>query len=445
MNEPAKRDAMSAAAQALLDKIGDRSATIGVVALGYVGLPVALTFAEAGFDVIGVDIDHDRVQDVNHARSHIPEVDDSRIARLLGNGKRFKATEDIEELRVADAILIAVPTPLLDGAPDLSFIVAAGEDVAKVAPRGSLVVLESTTYPGTTEDVLCPLFERRGFNTSSDIFLAYSPERIDPANEIFTFSDIPKIVGGLTKEATEVAARLYEQVVPKVIRMRSSRDAEFTKLVENTFRHVNVALINELAVYAHEIDVDIWEVIDAAATKPFGYMPFRPGPGWGGHCIPLDPSFLSWRVRMERAHEVRFVELAQTINSEMTRYVIERATLLLNDVSKPLRGSRVLAIGAAYKTGTNDLRESPSLKVMEMLAGRGAVVEYCDPMVPEVTVRGQTRRSQPLTAQRLREQDLVIVLTAQQGIDWELVASHAPLIFDCCNALGAIAPHIERL
>jgi UDP-N-acetyl-D-glucosamine dehydrogenase len=279
----------------------------------------------------------------------------------------------------------------------------------------------------------------------TDFLLAFSPERIDPGNPLYAFGDIPKVVGGITDESTRAAALLYGQVVPKVVTVSGTKEAELTKLIENTFRHVNIALVNELAVYAYEMGVDIWEAIEAAATKPFGYMPFWPGPGWGGHCIPLDPSYLSWAVRRDRAHEVRFVELAQTVNSEMPRHVVERVSLLLNDIGKPLRNARVMGVGVAYKEGTEDTRESAGLKVLSMLAKRRVKVSYHDPLVPRVCVNEREIESIALTKTALQQQDLVLLLTPQAGVEWELIADKSRIVFDCCNALRRKQANVVRL
>jgi UDP-N-acetyl-D-glucosamine dehydrogenase len=430
--------------ESALRKIESRDAVVGVVGLGYVGLPVAATFAEAGFTVVGVDRDRERVSAIEEGRSHIADVATGQIRHVRRAG-RLRASTTYRRLRQADAILICVPTPLQDGAPDLSNVVAAGRAISKVLKPGALVVLESTTYPGATEELLRPLLESGGLTAGTDFFLAFSPERIDPGNPLYAFGDIPKVVGGITDESTRAAALLYGQVVPKVVTVSGTKEAELTKLIENTFRHVNIALVNELAVYAYEMGVDIWEAIEAAATKPFGYMPFWPGPGWGGHCIPLDPSYLSWAVRRDRAHEVRFVELAQTVNSEMPRHVVERVSLMLNDMGKPLRDAKVMGVGIAYKGGTEDTRESAGLKVLNMLAKRGASLSYHDPLVPEVEMGGLSVTSSQLTAASLHEQDLVLILVPQTGVDWELIAEEASMTLDCCNALGRRQDNIVRI
>jgi nucleotide sugar dehydrogenase len=301
---------------------------------------------------------------------------------------------------------------------------------------GTLVVLESTTYPGTTEELLAPLFEARGLKVGENFYLAFSPERIDPGNESISFRELPKVVGGLDAASTRAAAALYQQVVPKIFTVSGAKEAELAKLIENTFRHVNIALVNELAVYANELGIDIWEAIEAAATKPFGYMAFWPGPGWGGHCIPLDPAYLSYRVRRHREHNVRFVELAHEVNSEMPRYVVERATLMLNDTGKAVRGSSILGIGVAYKGGTADTRGSPGRKVLNILAERGAEVQYHDPLVSNLVIADSEHSSVDLDEDLLKRVDLVLLLAPQHQVDWSLLEKTDTPVFDCCNALG---------
>ena len=439
-----KESTIANAVERLDNLITSGRATIGIVGLGYVGLPVAVAFAEAGFSVVGIDLRAEKVEAIQGGRTHLKDIPDSRVSPLVEAG-RLRASMGFEPLTEADVVIICVPTPIAEGAPDLSSVVFAGEEIGKVIKPGSLFVLESTTYPGTTEELLQPLLEAGGLKAGEDFFLAYSPERIDPGNRTHEFGDIPKIVGGIDQSSTRLAAALYEQVVPKVVPVSSPKEAELAKLIENTFRHVNIALINELTVYSHEMGIDIWESIQAAASKPFGYMPFWPSPGWGGHCIPLDPSYLSWRVRKHRSHEVRFVELAQAINSEMPRHVLERISGLLNDVGKPIRGSRILGIGVAYKGGTEDTRESAGLKILGELQRRGAEVTYHDPLVSDVLLGSSESKSISLTAEALEAQDLVLVLVPQVGVDWELVADSSSLVFDCCNAFGRVTDKIHRL
>lgn len=428
--------------QRFLERAISRQSSVSVIGLGYVGLPVAVAFTEAGFAVTGIDVDPGKVSSLGSGTSHVSDVPDDRLAAALGTG-RLSITDSFEAVGDSDAVLICVPTPITDGAPDLSAVNSSAESVAKRLREGALVVLESTTYPGTTQEILLPILESSGLKSGSDFFLAFSPERIDPGNERFPFEDIPKVVGGIDESSTRAAEGLYLQVLPKVFTVSSPREAELAKLIENTFRHVNIALINELAVYAHEMGIDIWESIEAAATKPFGYMPFWPSPGWGGHCIPLDPAYLSWRVRKDRSHEVRFVELAQAVNSEMPRHVVERITSLLNDQGKAVRGSRILGVGVAYKGGTDDTRESAGLRILGALAKRGAQVDYHDPLVPEAVLYGERRASVPLPA-AVQGADLVVVFVPQAEVDWSQV-EQATKVLDCCNALRTKRDNVERL
>lgn len=428
----------------LFDRIERRTARVAVVGLGYVGLPVAVEFAEAGFRVTGIDLDDSKINALNSGESYLLDTPSDRLKSLVDAGQ-LRGSTAFADADDADAVLICVPTPISDGTPDLSRVVAAAASIAQVLKTGALVVLESTTYPGSTDELVKPLLEEGGKTVGADFLLAFSPERIDPGNDVYGFRDIPKIVGGIDNASTDAAAALYGQVVPKIVTVSSTREAELAKLIENTFRHVNIALVNELAVYAHEMGIDIWEAIDAAASKPFGFMPFYPGPGWGGHCIPLDPSYLSWRVRRDRAHEVRFVEVAQAVNAEMPRYVAERVSLLLNDQGRSVRDAKVLLIGVAYKAGVEDTREAGALKVMARLAKQGAHVAYHDPLVDRLETDDYSGDSVVLTADLVREQDLVVILVAQQGVDWDLLAHNASLVLDCCNALKRRSDRIQRL
>jgi UDP-N-acetyl-D-glucosamine dehydrogenase len=428
----------------LLEAFESRTATVGVIGLGYVGLPVALSFAEAGFKVIGVDSSRDRVEPLHRGKSYLRDVEDERLAQAVSTG-RFRATTSYRTLSKADAMVICVPTPLTDGIPDVGAIAAAGRGIGKVMSPKTLVVLESTTYPGTTDDFLKPLLEEGGLVAGKDFLLAFSPERIDPGNPTYAFTDIPKVVGGLTPESTRAAQVLYGSVVPKVVAVKGTREAEMAKLIENTFRHVNIALVNELSMYANEWGVDIWESIEAAATKPFGFMPFWPGPGWGGHCIPLDPSYLSWRVRQQHSHEIPFVELAHKVNAEMPRYVVERISLLLNERGKALRGAKVMGVGVAYKGGTEDTRGSPGVKVLELLKKRGCEICYHDPLVDELTIAGDTLRSETLDEQTLAGTDLVVALVPQHEVNWDAIYQQAEFIFDACNAFGSRNGKVVRL
>ena len=428
----------------LLEKLDRRTAKIGIIGIGYVGLPLAVSFGEAGFDVVGIDLREEKVRLINEGRSHLLDVTNESVSKLRKQG-RISASTSFESLAEVDVSIVCVPTPLAEGQPDLSRVVFAGEEIGKVLRRGSLFVLESTTYPGTTEDLLQPLLEAGGLKQGTDFMLAYSPERIDPGNATFSVEDIPKIVGGVDKPAAEAAAALYRHVVPEVVVVSGTREAEMAKLIENTFRHVNIALVNELAMYSNDLGVDIWEAIGAAATKPFGYMPFWPGPGWGGHCIPLDPTFLSWRVRQSRSHEVRFIGLAQAINAEMPRFVLERTASILNQEGKPIKGSKILGIGVAYKPNTADTRGSPGLTILGKLAEQGASVSYNDPLVSTENIGGQTVQSVSVSSGVLEAQDLILIFVRQSEIDWGLISESSTTIFDCCNALGLRKSNIHRL
>src|SRR3954467_4609385 len=364
-----------------LDRIRARQARVGVIGLGYVGLPLVVEFARAGFDVTGFDVDASKTDQINAGKSYIPDVLDTDLAACVAAGK-LRATTDMSQLAEMDAIDICVPTPLRKTKdPDLSYVVHAVEAVAATLRRGQLVILESTTYPGTTDEVVQPMLVAKGFTPDVDFFLAFSPERVDPGNPQFNTKNIPKIVGGVGPASTEVAAALYGATVQHVIQVTSTRVAEMVKLLENTFRAVNIGLVNEIALMCHKMNIDVWEVIDAAKTKPFGFMPFYPGPGLGGHCIPIDPFYLSWKAR-QSGFECRFIELAGQVNSSMPAYVVERVAEALNSARKPVNGSRVHLVGVAYKKDVNDMRESPALDILELLVRRGANVTYADPWVP---------------------------------------------------------------
>jgi UDP-N-acetyl-D-glucosamine dehydrogenase len=400
-----------------------------VVGLGYVGLPLAIALAEAGESVIGFDVDAAKVDALHAGDSCIEDITDERLARALADGLRV--TSRATEIKSATSYVICVPTPLRDGLPDLDAVTGAGTLVGKALEPGDLVVLESTTYPGTTEDVLRPLLESEsGLVAGEDFDLAYSPERIDPGNEQWTLHTTPKVVGGATQRATDRASDLYRRIAADVVPASGPRAAEMAKLLENTFRHVNIALINELTVYCHALGIDIWEVIRLAGTKPFGFMPFYPGPGVGGHCIPVDPSYLSWAVR-KHGFQFRFVELAQEINERMPAYVVSRITELLNDRGFAVSRSRVLCVGVAYKPDVSDCRESPALQVLRKLLALHADVDYVDPHVPEVVLDGRPLRSVDTLD---RQYDLAVVLTAHGAIDLDAVAAVSDIVFDTRNA-----------
>jgi UDP-N-acetyl-D-glucosamine dehydrogenase len=419
----------------LQTKLETKTARVGVVGQGYVGLPLAVELARAGFRVTGLDADPERVSALGRGESHVPDVPSEHLQEMLEAG-RFRATGDRIVLGDQDAIVICVPTPLRKSKdPDISHVVAAAEDVGCHLRPGQLVVLESTTYPGTTEEVLLPMFEERGLRAGHDFHLAFSPERIDPGNRDYPVKAIPKLVGGVTPACTRMAATLYRQIVAQVHEVSSPRVAELAKLYENTFRSVNIALANEMAVICHHLGVDPWEVIDAAATKPFGFMPFYPGPGIGGHCIPVDPLYLSWKVRLN-GYEARFIALADEINRAMPHFVLRRLTEALSDRGTPLRGARILVLGVAYKPEVGDVRESPALEIIDYLLQRGVHVQYADPFVPGLTVRGMRLESATVNRELVRWSDAVLILTDHRAFDYAMVAADACLVIDTRNALA---------
>ena len=430
---------------ALRRRILARDAHVVVVGQGYVGLSLACAAAEAGFAVTGIDVDPDRVAALAAGELCVPGVDESAFQRGMAT-RRLAFTTGGEPLAEADVVCICVPTPVRDHTPDLSYVEQACRDVAKYPIGGRLVVLESTTYPGTTNEVVAPLLEASGQRAGRDFLLAYSPERIDPGNQEFHFANTPRIVGGTTAEATSVAALFYEQMIEKVVTVSSARAAELAKLLENTFRHVNIALVNEMATVCHELGIDVWEVIEAAATKPFGFMAFTPGPGVGGHCIPLDPTYLAWQVRRDVGHQFRILEQAQDVNAQMPGWVAARIGEALNEHAKPLKGARVLVLGVAYKPDVGDVRESPSLRVMHTLARRGAKLAFHDPFVEAVTVDGRRLARTELTAKAVVRADLVALLTPHSAYDLEWLAGTAVLVFDARNAFGpGPRPNLVRL
>src|SRR2546425_2602085 len=422
----------------LIESIRRHEARCGIIGLGYVGLPLALEFARAGFRVTGIDLDRSKVDAIRDGRSYIVDVRDTEIAEQVEAG-RLTATEDFAAIAALDTINICVPTPLRKTKdPDLTFVVSAVNEITRHLRRGQLVILESTTYPGTTQEVVQPALEASGLEVGRDVCLAFSPERIDPGNPHFKTRNIPKVVGGVTPHCTEVAQTLYEQCVERVVPVSSPRVAEMVKLLENTFRSVNIGLVNEIALMSHALGIDVWEVIEAAKTKPFGFMPFYPGPGLGGHCIPIDPFYLSWKAKMN-GFEPRFIELAGHINESMPRFVVEKITDALNRHRKSVRGSRVHVLGVAYKAGVNDLRESPALNVMKLLAEKGAVLSYSDPYIPAIREEGLGLDSLPLTNGCVAGADCAVVLTDHHQFDYTEVARVAPLVVDTRNALRGLA------
>jgi UDP-N-acetyl-D-glucosamine dehydrogenase len=427
----------------LLAKLNGRSATIAVVGLGYVGLPLACAFAEAGHRVIGIDVSIDKVDGVNAGNSHISDVAPSQVKRLIDE-KRLRATTEFEAARVADVAVISVPTPIDEyRVPDLSYVTSAALSLAEVMPKGSLVVLESTTYPGTTDEVVVPAFRQRGYLPGVDVFIAYSPERIDPGNQKWTLSNTPKVVSGLTKSCMEVATALYGGVVEKLVPVSNIRTAEITKLFENIFRGVNIALVNEFQMICDEFGIDVWEVIQACSTKPYGFMTFYPGPGLGGHCVPVDPYYLAWKAR-QRNVNTEFIELSGRVNAAVPSYVVRKISGVLNKSRMAINGARVGLLGVAYKRNSADVRESPAIKIIELLLAEGAIVSYHDPHVPSLTVGGHEFRSVPNLDHFLNSQQCAVVVADHDSIDWTLVLQHAPKIVYMRNVLGSQAPSHVR-
>ena len=420
--------------------------TVGVIGLGYVGLPLAVAFADSGATVIGLDVDPTRVARVRAGESFIEDVSTETLGRLVA-AERLTATDDIAAFKDADAIVICVPTPLgKSKEPDISYIVSAADAVAGVIRRGQLVVLESTTYPGTTQDILLPRFEARGLKAGEDFFLAFSPERIDPGNRRYTLREIPKVVGGLTPACRELATALYARVTRQIVPVSAPQTAEMVKLFENTFRSVNIALVNEFAIMCRRLGISVWEVIDAAATKPFGFMPFYPGPGLGGHCLPSDPHYLSWRVRLE-GYEPRFIAFADEINRQMPAYVVQLVADAFNDRGRAVRGARVLVLGVAYKPNVADTRDSPAIEIIQTLLAKGARVAYHDPLVASLTLDRTTLESIAWRDADLAGRDLVLILTGHRGYDWGAIVREARLVVDTRNATADVppAPHVIRL
>jgi UDP-N-acetyl-D-glucosamine dehydrogenase len=422
-----------------------RSTRVGIVGQGYVGLSLACAAAEAGFPVVGIDIDKDRVEDLQEGRLTVAGVGDSEFRSGLATG-RMSFTADPDALSGCDVIAICVATPVRDHAPDLSHVERACRDVVERLHPGQIVILESSTYPGCTEGPVRQILESGGLRAGRDFLLAYSPERIDPGNQEFTFQSIPRVVGALTPEGAGIAALFYGQLVDKVVTVGSCRAAELAKLLENTFRHTNIALVNELAMICNEMGIDTWEVIDAAATKPFGFMAFRPGPGVGGNCIPVDPAYLAWQVRKDAGYRFRTLEQAQEINDRMPAYVATRIADVLNEAGKSVKGSRVLVLGVAYKPDVGDPRESPAIEVMTHLARRGADVYFCDPYVASVVVDGRPMERVDLSQRAVERADCVAVLTPHSVFDLDWLADRAKLIFDVSNAYGpAQRDHVVAL
>ena len=426
-------------------KIATKTAAFGVIGLGYVGLPLGLTFSEAGFNVTGIDIDTKRIEAILAGRSYITDVDEKDIQQAIRN-KRFRVTRDLSEIRNLQAVSICVPTPLRKTKdPDMSYVIAAADAIAKELRPGQLIILESTTYPGTTEELILPALEARGLKVGQDFFLAYSPERVDPGNPNFATKDIPKVIGGVTPRCAELAAMLYGSAMKHIVPVSSTRVAEMVKLLENTFRSVNIALVNEIALMCSHMKIDVWEVIKGASSKPFGFMPFYPGPGLGGHCIPIDPLYLEWKSKID-GFESRFIGLADKVNSGMPKFVVTRAMELLNEHNKAMRGSRVHILGVTYKKDISDSRESPAIEVIKLLSALGAEVTYTDPFVPSLQVEGQKMASMPLSREALASADIAIIITNHTTFDYVEIVRNAPLVFDTRNATdGMKAKNLVRL
>jgi len=440
---PESQVVTATAGKALEQKILSRSARVGIVGLGYVGLPLAVEFARAGFHVTGIDLSESKTQRVSAGDSYIGDISSATLAPLVQSG-RLDATTDFAAVRELDTINICVPTPLRKTKdPDMSYIVSACEEMVKYLHPGTLVILESTTYPGTTEELLRPMLSKGGLEAGKDFFLCFSPERVDPGNPKYQTANIPKVVGGCTPACTEMGRLFYAQALQHVVPVSSTQVAEMVKLLENTFRMINIGLVNEIAMMCDRMGINVWEVIEAAATKPFGFMPFFPGPGLGGHCIPIDPFYLSWKTK-QAGIEARFIELAGYINGQMPHFVVDKVQNALNDASKPVRGSRIHVMGVAYKRDIDDMRESPALDVMMLLERRGAVLTYSDPHVPKLNLEGLEIQASPEEA--AVESDCVVIVTDHAAFDYRALVERAPLIVDTRNALkGVNSPKIVRL
>src|SRR3954468_12995772 len=439
---------MNATGTALLERIQNRTARAGVVGLGYVGLPLAVEFARNGLRTTGIDLDQRKVDEVNAGHSYIPDVATADVATLRNAGM-LNATTDFSVVRELDTVNICVPTPLRKTKdPDMSYVVSAAEQIAKYLHPGLLVILESTTYPGTTAELLQPMFEATGLKVGIDFFLAFSPERVDPSNEKFNTKNTPKVVGGTTPACSQIAAALYATAIDTIVPVTSTRVAEMVKLLENTFRAVNIGLVNELALMCDRLGIDVWEVVDAAKTKPFGFMPFYPGPGLGGHCIPIDPFYLSWKAR-ESGFEARFIELAGHVNGAMPHFVADKVTQALNTRRKAVNGASVLIAGVAYKRDIDDIRESPALDVMGVLRGRGAKISYTDPYVPHLSARAwggdRDLASVTITPASLAAVDCVVIVTDHKTFDYDAIVDGSDLVVDSRNAVKRRAPHVFRL
>jgi len=418
----------------LKKKIQSKKSKVGIIGLGYVGLPLAVSFGQAGFNVVGIDISKNKISMLKKKKSPVQGVTDDEVSDLVSS-KKLTLTSDYSKIASLDVVIVCVPTPLSKSwDPDLSFIISATLAIAQNFKKGQLIVLESTTYPGTTEEVLLSEFQQNGLKVGKDFYLCFSPERIDPGNIQYGTTNIPKVVGGVTPKCSELAEVLYGQVVTRVVKVSSPKVAEMAKLLENTFRIVNIGLVNELAKASKELNIDIWEVIEAASTKPFGFMPFFPGPGIGGHCIGVDPMYLSWKAKFH-GQELRFIELARQVNSSMPQFVVEKVAQILNEKGKSIKKSKIMMLGVAYKKNIDDVRESPAFEIIETLSEKGANISYHDPYVPQVFMDEKKITSKSLTQKNLHNSDLVIIATDHDNVPYDSVVKHSKLIFDTRNVL----------
>ena len=440
-----KPETLNSLNMSLEEKIRTRTLRAGIIGLGYVGLPLAVEFAKAGVQVFGIDIDETKVDTILHGESYIQDVPAATLKGLVDRS-RLSATTDFSLIRILDTVNICVPTPLRKSKdPDISYIVSAAKEIAQYLHEGMLIILESTTYPGTTEEVILPMLEETGLKVGKDFHLAFSPERVDPGNPSYNTRNIPKVVGGVTPKCTELATAFYQLAIDKVHPVSSPGAAEMVKLLENTFRSVNIGLVNELCLMSEKLGVDIWEIIDAAATKPFGFMPFYPGPGLGGHCIPIDPHYLAWKARIN-GFNPRFIDLASDVNAHMPDFVVHKAQNILNERGKAVKNSNLLVLGVTYKKNVADFRESPALEIIELLEKKGAKVSYSDPYVPELVLNDKIYHSLfPLTQEMLEGCDLVILATDHQVFDCSFLLEHAPLLLDTRNAAKNVSHHREKI
>ncbi|MFT5232335.1 MAG: UDP-N-acetyl-D-glucosamine dehydrogenase [Candidatus Krumholzibacteriia bacterium] len=431
--------------QELIQKLQNKEARLGILGLGYVGLPLAVSFAKAGFHVTGFDLDQRKVDQIAAGESYIIDIESEDLREVVESG-RLVATTDFSHLKNIDSVNICVPTPLgKTRDPDISYIKSAVDSIAANMHSGMLIVLESTTYPGTTEEVILPELKAQGFEVGKDFFLAFSPERVDPGNPTYNTKNIPKVVGGVTANCTEVACSLYSQMMDTVVPVSSVRVAETVKLLENTFRSVNIGLVNEIALMCSAMDIDVWEVIDGAATKPFGFMPFYPGPGLGGHCIPIDPFYLSWKAK-QAGSEARFIELAGQVNASMPKHVVQLVVNALNDRRKAVNGSKILVVGVAYKPGIDDMRESPALDIIELLADGGAEMTWYDPHVPSLPAAYSGDKLEKMTKESVGQYDAVVIVTPHKDVDHLMLLNAGPVVIDTRNALkGHVSDDLVKL